>query len=145
MNPAKEYLLQLSELEHEIQQLQWDMNEIRHRLGLQGLRYDSDRVQVSAGDPMAAAFAKLDKMEREQTAKIIALKARREVIHGQIRKIPEPYSRLLVLRYIRCLRFDKVADEMGYSYSHAKRMHGEALKRFGTANRMEVERWCSRR
>lgn len=141
MHPAKSYLLQLQDIEHEIQQLEWDMADIRQKIGLQGLRYDSDRVQTSAGDPMADTFARLDAMERKQAAKIEELKKAREKIHGQIRRVAEPYSQLLDLRYIRRLRFEKVADEMGYSADYIRRMHGKALQLFANANKATMEEY----
>ena len=143
MSPAKEYLLQLSNLEHQIRRLEWDIADTESRLGVRGLSYDRDKVQTSAADPMAAVFAELDKLERRETLLIAELKRRRTRIIVQIGRLREPLATLLELRYVKCLRLDKVAESMNYSYDHIRRLHGEALKEFEDENRTEVGSWLT--
>lgn len=145
MNRAKEYLLQLSSLEHQIRRLEWDIADMQYRLGLRGISYDKDRVQTSASDPMSTIFGELDKLERREKLLIAELKRRRTRIIVQIGKVREPLSTLLELRYVKCLRLDKVAESMNYSYDHVRRLHGEALKEFEEVNKAEVARWDGKR
>lgn len=131
MNPAKEYLLQIRKIEDQIRQIEWNAADIRSRLTAHGIRYDGDRVQTSAGDPMSEAFARLDEVEREERRTLADLRRKRTEIAQMLYPLPEKYSNLLYLRYCKLMRLDKVADTMGYSYEYIRRMHGEALREFG--------------
>ena len=48
-------------------------------------------------------------------------------IELKIDQVKEPYRKLLKKRYIQDLNFEKIADEMGYSYVRITHLHGEAL------------------
>ena len=48
-------------------------------------------------------------------------------IELKIDQIKEPYRKLLKKRYIQDLSFEKIADEMNYSYARITHLHGEAL------------------
>ena len=48
-------------------------------------------------------------------------------IEKNIDLIEEPYRTLLHKRYVQGLNFEKIADEMGYSYVRITHLHGEAL------------------
>lgn len=48
-------------------------------------------------------------------------------IELKIDQVKEPYRKLLMKRYIQDLNFEKIADEMGYSYVRITHLHGEAL------------------
>lgn len=53
----------------------------------------------------------------------------------QLRKIDNPFRRLLFKYYIQGKTFVKVADEMNYSYDRVKHVHKIALKKFDEAER----------
>ena len=48
-------------------------------------------------------------------------------IEKNIDLVEEPYRSLLHKRYVQGLNFEKIADEMGYSYVRITHLHGEAL------------------
>ena len=48
-------------------------------------------------------------------------------IEEKIDQVKEPHRTLLHKRYIEELNFEKIADEMGYSYVRITHLHGEAL------------------
>lgn len=48
-------------------------------------------------------------------------------IEQNIDRVREPYRTLLHKRYIEELNFEKIADDMGYSYVRITHLHGEAL------------------
>jgi len=53
------------------------------------------------------------------------------VITDEIEKLPnETEKTLLMLRYINGKTFEQVAVEMGYSWRHTLRLHGQALAHF---------------
>lgn len=49
-------------------------------------------------------------------------------IEKNIDKVEEPYRTILHKRYIEESNFEKIADEMGYTYNSITHMHGDALK-----------------
>lgn len=51
----------------------------------------------------------------------------------QLRKVENPFRRLLFKYYIQGKTFVKVADEMNYSYDRVKHVHKIALKKFDEA------------
>lgn len=53
----------------------------------------------------------------------------------QLRKVENPFRRLLFKYYIQGKTFVKVADEMNYSYDRVKHVHKVALKKFDEAER----------
>ena len=51
----------------------------------------------------------------------------------QLRKVENPFRRLLFKYYVQGKTFVKVADEMNYSYDRVKHVHKIALKKFDEA------------
>lgn len=49
-------------------------------------------------------------------------------VEQKIEKVEEPYRTILHKRYVKELNFEKIADEMGYTYNSITHMHGDALK-----------------
>lgn len=49
-------------------------------------------------------------------------------VEQKIEKVEEPYRTILHKRYVEELNFEKIADEMGYTYNSITHMHGDALK-----------------
>ena len=67
---------------------------------------------------------KLDKLIDEFVDK-------RNLIISQIDKIEnETYYAILFARYIEKKTFEKIADEMNYSFRNTTRLHGRALREF---------------
>lgn len=89
---------------------------------------------------MAEVFSRLDVMERKQRAEIARLSARRAKIITQIWDMGMPVAGILERRYLRGRTLKQIADDMGYSYEHMRHLHGEALNRFYTKNKKEVDR-----
>ena len=52
----------------------------------------------------------------------------------QLKRVEEPFRKLLFKYYIKGKNFIKVADEMNYSYDRVKHVHKIALKRFDEAD-----------
>ena len=51
-------------------------------------------------------------------------------IVDSINALEEPYSRVLFLRYVRCLDLSKIAEEIGYSLDHTNHLHGIAIQKY---------------
>ncbi len=52
----------------------------------------------------------------------------------QLKRVDDPFRKLLFKYYIKGKNFIKVADEMNYSYDRVKHVHKIALKRFDEAD-----------
>lgn len=153
MNAAKEFLLQVAKIDCDIYRIRRDIEDARCRLGLRGLSYERDRVQVSADDMMAEAFAQIDTLERQRNKRIADLTRKRGYITQMLNRLPEPYAELLYLRYCDIgqdsrLRPEEsklaiVAKKMGYSFEWTRHLHGKALDMFGRMYEREIEQWKS--
>lgn len=79
-------------------------------------------------DKVGKAVAKLVDAEEEINADIDRLVELKNDIEEVISKVnDETCRRLLILRYVDCKTFEKIAVEMHYSYMQVCRIHGKAL------------------
>ena len=87
---------------------------------------DMPRGGVSSNkvEDNAVIMADLSKQYEERWIQAELEKLRIELKLDQVK---EPYRKLLKKRYIQDLNFEKIADEMGYSYVRITHLHGEAL------------------
>lgn len=53
----------------------------------------------------------------------------------QLKRVDDPFRKLLFKYYIKGKNFIKVADEMNYSYDRVKHVHKIALKKFDEADK----------
>lgn len=83
----------------------------------------TNKTSDKVGDN-ASIMADLEKEYEQRWIDAEYLKLR---IEKAIDKVEEPYRTLLHMRYIEDLNFEKIADEMGYSYVRITHLHGEAL------------------
>ena len=83
---------------------------------------NSDKV----GDN-ATKLADLDKEYHERW--LAAEKERLEIV-DKINQVDDPYRTLLIERYVHDKSFERIADEMKYSYDHVIHLHGDALALF---------------
>lgn len=75
----------------------------------------------------AIMMAELSKkyVERWKNAERIKLETEKH-----IDELGEPYRSILMLKYIRDMRFEDIADSIGYSYGATTHMHGDALEKY---------------
>ena len=127
---AKEYLKQYRLLKLIIEQKKKDIREFEHDIAsLKAIDYTKDRVQCSHDDVIASCLAKLNMMRASAHSDIERLfDIYREIIK-MIDKVADFRCRtLLHYRYIECLTFEDIAEEMNYSYRQVLRLHGIALQ-----------------
>lgn len=85
----------------------------------------------SGGGDLSGYAEKLDELDRELHDLVEQKIAIRLEIGRKIEAMPnETESLLLRLRYIQGMSFENIAVEMGYTYRHTTRIHGDALKNF---------------
>lgn len=78
--------------------------------------------------PLEEGLDRIKEIEKDCNKKLQELLLKKFIVENKIDKLEQPYKSILYLRYIRGKTLNKISDEMGYSYVHICRMHGDALK-----------------
>lgn len=137
MNP-KEYLLQIRLLNARIKNIENSIERIREEEheALQSSWPDGEPHGTKTGDPVAAKVIRLiDTLQRYEN---ILLGLKSELWHKKM-EIIETISgvpsaecnRILYLRYVECKTWEEIAVDIGYTWRHTIRLHGDALKMVG--------------
>lgn len=128
---AMEYLSQVRYLKYEIDQLMVRRQNLEDRMtGLSSMSY-GPRVQTSTEDKMARLSAKLDGIDRKIVARIEKEQRLIETIQTQIDNMPDAkYRELLSLRFLCCLKWETVADRMGYTERNIHKVKRKAYAAF---------------
>lgn len=78
--------------------------------------------------PLEESLDRIKEIEKDCNKKLQELLLKKYVVENKIEQLEQPYKSILYLRYIRGNTLNKISEEIGYSYVHICRMHGEALK-----------------
>ena len=99
--------------------------------GLSAVTND-DRVQTTPDfDKTSGKIVKILEMEEKIDKLIDEYVDKKNLIISQIDSMEnETYYEILFARYIEKKTFEKIADEMGYSFRNTTRLHGKALIEF---------------
>ena len=116
----REILRRTLHIDQEIKALQQEQAQLEGSLSsLQSFDYQKPIVQSSGGRGSVEALAIQVADGKNRIARRIS----------QIAKLPEgPEHNVLVQRYILLHSWEQTAVELGYSYRHVTRLHGEALR-----------------
>ena len=128
MSP-KEYLSQYKNMVLEISMMEESIRELNERATSITSSTDSDKVQGAGDkDKVGLIVSKIADMQGECREKMAAALDIRNEIETTILGIEEPKFRaVLHLRYIGLLKWEEIADKMGYEKRHITRLHGNAL------------------
>jgi len=130
---AKEYLGQIYRINVHINILRRQKEDLRSQLyhGSGGMQI-KERVQTSPdGDPYIKLIAKIDTLDRKIDRELAKLTGIKDKITGQIRGLDDPkYSELLFDRYVMLMKWEDIADSIGYDLRWTHRLHGRALEAF---------------
>lgn len=126
----KEYLSQLREVKRQQRLIQEEIDELTVKAGYgTGKRYarnfsgTSDRRsrmedavlrKLELLDTLEESLAKLDELEREILRAIYAVD-------------DKVCQSILLMRYVRCYRWEQIAEEMNYDIRRVYQIHGDAL------------------
>lgn len=93
----------------------------------------SDNPQRSNlnSDKVGDNAIKMADISREYEERWLRAENKKLEVERKIEELSEPYRTLLHKRYIEELNFEKIADDMGYSYVRITHLHGEALLEYG--------------
>jgi pyruvate-formate lyase len=129
---TKQYLGQISRLDRMIKNKMTELSQYKDLIyGLSGV-VNEERVQKSPDfDKMTGKVAKVLKIESKIDELIDEYVDKKNLIISQIDSMEnEIYYEILFARYIEKKTFEKIADEMMYSWRQIIRLHGKALQEF---------------
>ena len=92
-----------------------------------------DRASAAPGEPrdLSDFAAKIDRIQTRIIRERNRMLELRMEISERINAVPDETERLLLrLRYIRGLTFEQIGVELGYTWRHTMRIHGNALQHF---------------
>ena len=129
---TKEYLCQISRLDRMIQNKLAEISQLRELAMSVSAVKNEERVQTTPNfDKIGTAYCKIEEMEEKLDKLIDEFVDKKNLIISQIDEIEnETYYEILFARYIEKKTFEKIADEMTYSWRQVIRLHGRALQEF---------------
>lgn len=133
---AKQYLKSICLLDIKVSQKRRELERLRLDYGLSGVDYSKDHVQGSSSSE--ASFVRLAEraaeLEQQIAETITELIDKRNEAIASIHKLESSqHIDLLYKRYVEYKSLEQIAREMGYSYIHIARLHGQALQEFERA------------
>lgn len=88
-----------------------------------------EKVQESATNSQEVLLACMADMEKEIEEDKRELQRLQERIKEWAKTLPLPEKQVIMLRYIACLEWAEIADNMAYSLRQVFRFHGDAVSR----------------
>ena len=129
---TKQYLQQISRLDRMINNKLSEISQLRELAMSVSAVKNEERVQNTPNfDKIGTAYCKIEEMEEKLDKLIDEYVDKKNLIISQIDGIEnETYYEILFARYIEKKTFEKIADEMTYSWRQTIRIHGRALQEF---------------
>ena len=127
----KEFLWSYLRAKRDVARLEAQLEELRlNQLGPKAITYDGMPHGTELGDP-SDYMAKYDEIEQA----IIKARYRRisafQWVRDSIEALEDDREKeLLTLRYLRGMKWEEIAVNMGYSWRKIHYLHGEALEHF---------------
>lgn len=126
---GKEYMKQIRDIHREIRLLEEQI--IRQEVyasSARAIRYDLDKVQTSpAGDSMAMIVSDIVEATHKLRDMIIRLMKKEDEARLYLVKLREEHERVLVLHYFDGLKWEDVAEKIGYDDKYIYDVKNKAL------------------
>lgn len=133
VNEAKEYFRQIRKEQLEIFHLEKMIEREELTLLPKGIRYDTDKVQVSPEDILARSAAEIADMKKELLRSIQVLKEKKARAECVLMNLDNSDEREVMRYYYmdseesRLLKWEDVAEKMNYNKRWVLKLHGRAL------------------
>ena len=129
---TKEYLNQISRLDRMIKNKLSELSQLKELSHCLSSVSIGERVQTALNhDKIGAAYCKIESAEENIDKLIDEYVDRKNEIISQIDSMEdEIYYDILFSKYIEKKTFEKIADDMHYSFRNTTRLHGKALQAF---------------
>lgn len=124
----KEYLKRYHAAVLAEKEIQEEMDQLRMDKMFPGMIQDGMPHGSSCGDLSAYAVQLEELMDNLKAQMEQRIRLRKEITQ-KIEEMPDETEKtVLRLRYIRWLRWEQIAEKMGYSFRNITRIHGKALQ-----------------
>nr|DAR85349.1 MAG TPA: Protein of unknown function (DUF722) [Caudoviricetes sp.] len=132
IHQAKSELFTYIKIYNELQAKKERHAELKQQLYALKLHRNSEKVACSnlPGDTIETLIDKMAALETAISEGIYKLASEAERISTKINKLNYPFSEVLMRRYIKLERFEKIAVELNYSWRQTMRLHLGALKKY---------------
>ena len=145
LKEIKDFFKNIRHEQAEIQELKNLIQEKELELLPRGIRYDSEKVQVSPDDITSRICAAITDLEMELGRQIMLLAKNQIIAEQMIKKLDDPNERR-VMRYYYLTTIEgqlptwkQVAIRMNYYESYVKKVHGRALANLAKAKNEQRE------
>ncbi len=127
----KQFLRGYINLGLKLKRYEAQLDEVRQSKLSLGIVNDGMPHSSGGAVDLSGYMAKVDELERD----IVQIRYHRICEFHKIQTLieqmeDEQEKLLLTYRYLRDYNFDRIAEEMGYTYRHVIRIHGRALENF---------------
>lgn len=131
MSKIYKWLTKYQVLEREIKYLEFEISDYENELErwVSGDLYNVKIVKGSSG-------SKLEDIIKEKKEELNNLKRRKEELVNFIEKFDDLESQILIKKYIENESLEDIAEGLGYSYSHVRRLHANAIKAITIIDKM---------
>lgn len=139
LKEIKDFFKNIRHEQAEIQELKNLIQEKELELLPRGIRYDSDKVQVSPDDITSRICAAITDLEMELGRQIMILAKNQIIAEEMIKKLDDPNERRVMRYYYlttiegQLPTWNQVAIRMNYYESYVKKVHGKALANLAKA------------
>lgn len=129
---AKKELKNYRRIYNEIQAKRERHAELKRQLYTLRINRSGERVLSSPkpSDTLETLIDKMTALEEKIAEGILELSAEAERISGRINSLDYPFCEVLVRRYVKLQRWEKIAVEMNYSYRYTKDLHKKAVIKY---------------
>lgn len=129
---TKQYLRQISRLEKMIKNKIVELYQLKELYtSISAIKSDENVQTTPNFDKIGTAYAKICEKEQELDEITDLYIDKKSIIISQIDQMDdETHYEILFSRYVERKTFEKIADEMSYSWRQIIRLHGIALKEF---------------
>lgn len=126
---GKEYMQRIRDVKREIRLLEEQiLRQEVYASNAKAIRYDIDRVQTSpVGDNMAEIVADIVESTYKLRDKILKLMKQEDEARLYLVKLREEHERVLVLHYFDGLKWEDVAEKIGYDDKYIYDVKNKAL------------------
>ena len=129
---TKQYLRQISRLDKMIKNKIVELYQLKELYtSISAIKSDENVQTTPNFDKIGTAYAKICEKEQELDEITDLYIDKKSIIISQIDQMDdETHYEILFSRYVERKTFEKIADEMSYSWRQIIRLHGIALKEF---------------
>ena len=129
---TKQYLRQISRLDKMIKNKIVELYQLKELYtSISAIKSDENVQTTPNFDKIGTAYAKICEKEQELDEITDLYIDKKSIIISQIDQMDdETHYEILFSRYVERKTFEKIADEMSYSWTQIIRLHGIALKEF---------------